>query len=94
MRIKKLKIVYLLILAAYLFFALFAPLLHNHDFDGCDHDNCQACHWDAVAQVQSVNIILIEFLLFALFVLTRAEITFRPLSLMSISSRAPPVVLI
>lgn len=94
MQFKKYKIIYFLVLAAYLFFALLCPVLHNHDFDGHDHDDCQACNWVAVAQVQGANIILVEFLLFILFVLFHPETAFKPLNLISISSRAPPVVLI
>jgi len=91
---KRYKIIYFLVLAAYLFFALLCPVLHNHDFDGADHDNCQACSWVAVTQVQSTNIIIVELLLLTLFVLLYPEEVFKPLSLVSISSRAPPFVLI
>ena len=94
MRFNKYKITYFLVLAAYLFFALLCPVLHNHDFDGEDHDTCQACNWVAVAQVQSANIIIIELLLFVAFVLFHFEEEFEPSSLVSISSRAPPLVLI
>ena len=88
---KKYKIFYLVCLLAYLFFALLCPVLHNHDFDGEDHDNCQACNWVAVTQVPGANIIIIELLLFALFVLLYHEAAFKPLSSVPRSSRSPPL---
>ena len=94
MLMKKNKTFYLVCLLAYSFLVIFNPILHGHALDGRDHDHCQSCNWVANAQVRSANLILIELLLLILFVLFHSKVEFKPLNLVSISSRAPPLVLI
>jgi hypothetical protein len=82
---------FLVILGAYMFFALFSPVLHDHPINEPDHDNCAACNWDHNSQTSQAVVISVIFLLLLLYVRRSEKYSFICLDLPSLSSRSPPL---
>lgn len=82
----------LLALTAFVLFAGFSPLLHNHDLnteDGADQ-HCVSCHWSHSSPVlHSLPSVLHSFEASATFLPAPTSI-FSSLSVFSISNRSPP----
>ena len=91
MRFSKHRSIFIICLGAYMFFALFSPVLHNHAIEDHDHDNCSACNWDHNSQTSQAVVITVVFLLFLLFIRRSESYSFTSSDLPSLSSRSPPL---
>lgn len=92
MHLTKHRSIYIICLCAYMFFALFSPVLHDHPANEPDHDNCIACNWDHNSQTSQAVIVSVIFLLFLLYVRCFEKYKFVSIDLPSLSSRSPPLV--